>query len=154
MKAPTAALLVLALALALAAPQAAAGAIEVVDAWSRPTLPNRPAAAYAVIRNTGDSADRLTGASSPAFERVELHAVTREGDMIGMEPVAALDIAPGAEVALEPAAMHLMLFGAVAMLRQGDSFALTLAFERAGPVGVTVTVEGHRSSHAGHGSGD
>lgn len=151
MKTLTAALL----ALALSAGTALAGPIEVEDAWARPTLPNRPGVAYALIRNTGEAADRLTGASAAGFGRAELHRSVEDGEVMRMEPVEALEIGPGAEVALAPGAAHLMLFDAAERLRTGDRFRLTLEFERAGPVEVTVTVGSHGQGggHSGHGAG-
>jgi len=47
----------------------------------------------------------------------------------------------GGEVALEPGGYHLMFIGLKKMLKQGDSFAGTLTFEKAGTVEVSFTVE-------------
>ena len=47
----------------------------------------------------------------------------------------------GQEVALKPGATHIMLLGLTRPLRPGQSFPLTLVFEKAGTRAVTVSVE-------------
>ena len=42
---------------------------------------------------------------------------------------------------LEPGKMHLMLIGLKAPLKVGESFPVTLTFEKAGAINVTVSVE-------------
>ena len=53
----------------------------------------------------------------------------------------AVDLAPGEVVALAPWREHLWLTGLKRPLRDGDSFEMTLDFEPAGAVTVTVVVE-------------
>ena len=54
-----------------------------------------------------------------------------------MRPVAAVPVAPGASVALEPGGLHVMLSGLRYPLREGSSFPLTLTFEDAGSATIT-----------------
>ena len=140
-------------ALPAAAGDVIAGTLTISDAWSRPGIPNRPAAAYALIENAGE-ADRLVAASSPAFETIELHTVEKDGDVMKMMKVDAIDAPAGGAVALEPGGFHLMLFGAEKVMAAGDSFPVTLTFEEAGEVEITVSVERRTGGGMGHGSMD
>ncbi|MEM1345679.1 MAG: copper chaperone PCu(A)C [Pseudomonadota bacterium] len=134
-----------------------AGDLTIDHPWSRPGLPNRPAAAYLEIVNAGSGADRLLSASSPAFETIELHRTEKQGDVMQMLQTEAIAVPAGETVALEPGGLHLMLFGAEAPFAEGESFPVTLTFENAGTVEVTVNVEkraGAAMDHSGmdHGS--
>jgi periplasmic copper chaperone A len=151
-----AAILLAALALALPAAaqdHRAAGDLTIERPWARATAGAQAnGAAYAVIRNGGDRADRLVGGRSPASRTVELHAttVTPEG-VARMRAVEAVEVPPGGEARFEPGALHVMLVGLAGPLTAGRSFPLTLVFERAGEVTVEVAVEGGRPSAGGHG---
>jgi copper(I)-binding protein len=69
--------------------------------------------------------------------------MTMKDGVMTMRPVDdGLVIAPGKTVKLAPGGYHLMLVGLKWQLRQGEKVAITLEFERAGPVGVPVEVEG------------
>ena len=135
-------LLCLAAGVAQAASAAAtAGGITVDGAWARPTVgSSRQGVIYLNISNAGTAADRLTQVSTPAAASAELHTMTMEGGMMKMRAVAAITIPPGETVALAPSGDHIMLMGVAAPLRKGDSLALTLTFEKAGDLDVTVPV--------------
>lgn len=100
------------------------------------------------IRNDGEQADRLLAASTPAAERVELHRMQMDGDIMRMRALGAIEIPPRSTVSLRQGSTdgyHLMLSGLRRPLMAGDRFALTLRFERAGEVTVEVRVEAARS---------
>lgn len=147
--------------LALAPPTAAqehrAGDLTIVRPWARATAGAQTnGAAYAVIRNGGERADRLVAARSPAARTVELHGstVTPEG-VARMRPVEAVEVPPGGEARFEPGGLHIMLVGLAGPLAAGASFPVMLVFERAGEVMVKVTVETGRPETSGeHGHGD
>ncbi len=113
-----------------------AGEIRILAAWARAT-PGPTAAAYLVLRNEGAGADRLTGASSPITERIEIHEHRHADGVMRMAAIPDLAVPPGQEVRLAPGERHLMLFRINRPLRPGDRFELTLTFDQAG----TVTVE-------------
>ena len=129
----------LAASLAAAVPASAGGPLTVEDARARILLPSRPGAAWLTIRNAGGE-DRLVGVESPAADRVEIHTHVHKGGVTAMRRVDAVDVPAGGEAALEPGGDHLMLFGLKAGLETGDSFPLTLIFEKAGAVTVEVRV--------------
>ena len=63
------------------------------------------------------------------------------GTVMQMRPLAALDIPAGQPVTLKPGGEHIMLIGLNGPLREGQSFPLTLTFEKAGAQEVSVAVE-------------
>jgi len=71
------------------------GPIEIDHPWSRATVPVVPTGVvYFVLRNTSAEEDRLLSVSTPAAEKAELHTHIRDGDMLRMRQVDAIDIAP------------------------------------------------------------
>jgi len=116
------------------------GQLEVTNAWARAT-PGRSeiGAAYATIESP--TADRLVAAASPVAKKVELHTMTMSGTVMQMRPVAAIDIPAGRLVTLAPDGLHIMLEGLKKPLRAGQSFPLTLTFEKAGKRTVEVAVQ-------------
>ena len=147
---------VLALLTTFWAVTAQAGEIQVGDLTvthpkARPNLPNRPTAAYMVISNDGELADRLISVSSPDFDVVEIHTVMKHGDVMRMMPVDGIDVPPGVGAVLEPGGHHLMLFDGTKAFKKGEEFTLELTFEHAGTVEVTVMVEKISGGH-GHGN--
>jgi copper(I)-binding protein len=57
-----------------------------------------------------------------------------------MREMAAIDLAPGAKVALKPGGMHAMIEGLKQPLSEGKSFPLSLAFEKAGDIKIMVLI--------------
>jgi len=116
-----------ALALAAAAAAGPAPRLAVEGAHVRAAPPGAPVlAGYMTLRNPGPRPIAVTGASSPDFERVEIHRTVVRGGVARMEPVPRLEIAPGDAARLEPGGMHLMLIGPRRKLRPGDRVRLTL----------------------------
>lgn len=153
--------LALALALAAALPGAAqacgaatAGGLTVRDAWSRAVpLAGRPGALYLQIENAGPEDDALVGLATPVSEMPMLHeSVTKDG-VTSMPHVAAVPVPAGATVQLAPGGYHGMLMGLAAPLKEGETFPVTLTFQKAGAVEVTVTVQSLRSQAAECGAG-
>lgn len=138
----------------LAAPALAGPAIEVAEAWARPTIPNRPGAAYLEIRNTGDAADRLVGVRAEGAGAAELHEARQKDGMMTMAPVEAIEVPPGRMVRLAPGGFHIMLFDLAEPLAEGDTLALTLEFEESGEIAVEAPVmRGGMGSGMGGGQG-
>jgi hypothetical protein len=127
------------------------GALTVDHPYSRATAA-RNGAAYMTISNAGAEADRLLRASTARAARVELHTIIREGDVMKMREVTAIDVPAGGKAELKPGGFHVMLLGLDKPLREGEAFVLTLDFEKAGKVDVTVAVEKAGAS-GGHGHG-
>lgn len=128
------------------------GDLTISDPMARPNLPNRPTAAYMVISNASEADDRLLSASSPAFGKVEFHTVLKDGDVMKMELVKDVVVPAGDSAVLKAGGYHLMLFDAAKLLKNGDTFPVTLSFETAGDIEVLVKVD--RKAGQGHGHAD
>lgn len=141
-------------ALAQAARPAAAPTVD--GAWARPTVQGQ-AVGGAYLRITGGTtSDRLLGASARTVAKtVELHTMQMDGSVMRMRQVDAIAVPAGAVVKLEPGGFHLMLVGLAQPLKPGDSFPLTLQFEKAGALEVAMKVnaaaqEAPAHDHAAH----
>ena len=141
--------LILAAPLLLALPAAAqhqhppqqAGDLAIARPWTRAAGQGGTGAGFLAISNRGSAADRLVGASSPVARVTELHTHVREGEVMRMRPVPAIELPPGQTVTLQPGGLHLMLIGLGQPLVQGQAVPVTLRFERAGEVQVHLHVE-------------
>lgn len=120
-----------------------AGDINIIHPWSRALPPVAPTgAAYLVLENKGDQADRLTGATSPIAGRVELHEHVHQDGLMKMQQIDSVRIDPGAQVEFKPGGNHFMLFDLQQPMVEGGSYPMTLSFEHAGEVEIEVKVTG------------
>jgi copper(I)-binding protein len=119
-----------------------AGGISVTAPWTRAMRAGGTGAGFMTIRNAGPAPDRLVAARAAVARTVELHTHIRDGDVMRMRPVPAIDVPAGQTVMLQPGGLHLMLIGLTAPLEQGGSVPVTLVFERAGEIAVALKVEG------------
>lgn len=121
-------------------PEAAGGAVEIVDARARETAEGTmTGAVYMEIRNPG-AADRLLSVETPAAGMAHLHGSFVENGIARMRPVAALDIPAGGTAVLEPGGLHIMLMDLDGRLVAGTRLPLTLRFERAGTLEVEADI--------------
>jgi len=116
------------------------GQLEVGSAWARAT-PAKAETGIAYLTIRSPTADRLLSVSSPVAKKAELNSMEMSGMVMKMRPLAALDIPAGQPVTLKPGGDHIMLMGLNGPLREGQSFPLTLTFEKAGAREVIVAVE-------------
>jgi hypothetical protein len=114
--------------------------LEVNNAWAGAT-PGKAENGAAYVTIQSPTVDRLVSASTPVAKKAELHTMSMQGMVMKMRPVSGVDIPAGQPVSLQPGGEHIMLMGLNQPLREGQSFPLTLDFEKAGPRTVTVTVE-------------
>jgi copper(I)-binding protein len=114
--------------------------LEVSDAWARAT-PAKAENGIAFLTIRSPTSDRLVSVSSPVAKKAELNTMEMSGMVMKMRPIASLDIPAGQPVTLKPSGEHIMLMGLNGPLREGQSFPLTLTFERAGAREVSVAVE-------------
>jgi len=70
----------------------------------------------------------------------ELHRTENDNGVMKMVPIAAIDVKAGQKVALAPGGYHVMLMDLKAPLTEGQSFPLTLVFDKAGKIDVMVKV--------------
>jgi periplasmic copper chaperone A len=143
----------------LAAPARAdevkAGDLVISQAWSRAT-PNgaKIGGGYLTIENKGAAADRLIGVSAEVAGKVEVHEMAMNNGVMTMRPLdKGLAIDPGKTVKLAPGGYHLMMFDLKSPLKQGDKLPITLEFEKAGKVKVSLDVQGIGAPAPGAASG-
>ncbi len=115
-------------------------AVSVTNAWARAT-PGQAEAGAAYLTIESPTGDRLTALSTPVANKAELHTMSMDGNIMRMRPLADIDVPAGKPVTLQPGGTHIMLMGLKAPLRVGQSFPLTLQFDKAGAQQVTVSVE-------------
>ena len=117
------------------------GVLTVEAPWARASAgAARAGAAYLKIANAGAEDDRLTGVSAPVAERVELHTHAMSDGVMRMRRVDAVAVPGGESAELKPGGHHVMLIGLRAPLKEGETFPLTLSFEKAGTITVPVAV--------------
>ena len=113
--------------------------ITIVEPFARASMPN--GAAYLTIMNEGSSDDTLLSAETDVAETVELHETTiGENDVMQMSPVENIPVPAGESATLEPGGKHVMLIGIQEGLVVGDTFDLTLNFEKSGVQTIQVEV--------------
>jgi len=120
-----------------------AGDLSIDDAWSRPApVEGATGVVYLEIENKGKEPDRLVAAKTPVAENTELHESTEEAGVAKMRPLAdGIKVPPNSEIKLKPRGMHIMLLGLKQKLEEGQSFPMTLTFEKQGDVGIEVEVK-------------
>ena len=122
-----------------------AGDIEIKHPFATPTPPGAAngAAYIATLENTGKQPDRLLRASSPVAARAEIHTLSMDSaGVMRMREAGEIALAPGAAIKMRPGdGYHLMLMGLKQPLKEGDSFPMTLEFERGGKAEVKVVVQ-------------
>lgn len=131
-----AALLAVMPALALAQ----APAVKAEQAWARPSAGVGGNGAVYLTLTAQGAPDRLTGVNTPIAGMAMLHQTTTEGGVSRMREVDSLALAPGQAVTLRPGGTHIMLMDLKQKLKPGDSFPLTLSFDKAPAASVTVSV--------------
>lgn len=117
------------------------GDLRIGHPWTRAAGANTNGAGYMTLRNTGARPDKLIAAATPLARTVELHTHIREGEVMRMRPVADIPVPAGQTVRLRPGGLHVMLIGLTEPLRQGAEVPLTLRFEQAGEVRITLEVQ-------------
>jgi copper(I)-binding protein len=120
-----------------------AGDLVITQAWSRATPGGaKIGGGYLTIENKGSAPDRLIGGSADVAGNVQVHEMTMNNGVMTMRPLDSLAIEPGKTVKLAPGGYHLMLLDLKSPLKQGDQLPVTLEFERAGKVKLSLDVQG------------
>ena len=156
-------MLLAAFALAISAAPAVAddvnaGDLVISQAWSRATPGGaKVAGGYLVIENKGTAPDRLLGASADIAGKAEIHEMAMDNGVMKMRPLdKGLVVDPGKTVKLAPGGNHLMLQELKGPFKQGDKVPVTLQFEKAGKVNVSLDVQAvgaqgpGDAGHSGH----
>jgi len=138
--------------------EAKAGDLVITQAWSRATPSGaKVAGGYLTIENKGTAPDRLISGSGDSAGKVEIHEMAMNNGVMTMRPLdKGLTIEPGKTVKLAPGGSHLMLMDLKKPFKQGDKVPVTLEFEKAGKVTLSLDVQGVGAKapaggdHSGH----
>ncbi|RZI97492.1 MAG: copper chaperone PCu(A)C [Variovorax sp.] len=132
-------------------------AVDVKDAWIRPTVPGQSGTG-AFMKLSAPSGARLVGASTPAAGVAEVHEMKMDGDTMKMRPVrGGLELPARQTVELKPSGYHVMLMDLKQPMPKGATVPLTLRFEDAkgarstrevsvpvgAPEGAAAAMQGH-----------
>ncbi len=118
--------------------------IVITDAYMRvSSSASKSGAVFMVISNGTRIDDRLIGAATPAARKAHLHTHIDAGNsVVQMRPVdGGFALPAGRNAKLKRGGDHVMLMGLNRAMSQGDEITLTLTFEQAGDVILTVPVD-------------
>jgi hypothetical protein len=121
-----------------------AGDLVISQAWSRATPSGaKIAGGFLTIENKGAAPDRLLGGSGDIAGKIEIHEMAMNNGVMTMRPLdKGLVIDPGKTVKLAPGGYHLMIMDLKTPFKQGDKVPVTLQFEKAGKVALSLEVQG------------
>ena len=121
-----------------------AGDLVISQPWTRATAGGaKVGGGYLTIENKGTVADKLVGGSTDAAGKLEVHQMSMNNGVMKMHQVeGGLAIEPGKTVKLAPGGYHLMLVDLKHPFKQGEKVPVTLEFEKAGKVAVSLDVQG------------
>ena len=125
--------------------------ITVEDPYARSSN-QRAGAAFMMIINTGDTADRLIAAESDASMRAELHTHLEDanGVMRMIEVEDGFEIPAGGSVHLRRGGDHVMFMGLNVPFEQGGTVPLRLIFESGAEISLEVPVDNERMGGMTH----
>lgn len=115
--------------------------IEIRDAWARTAALGENGAVYFIIHNYSAEEDFLVGASSDVAETVEVHRTSMVNDVMQMEMMPEVPLAPREDVEFAPGGLHIMLFNLKQDLAIGSTIDLTLHFRNSPDISVTADVK-------------
>lgn len=136
---------------ARAAAMAAKANIDVTDAWTRATAGNATTANIYLHLVSAKDADRLVGLEVSNAARIDVREPTDQGAAKG-NAAPSLDVPAGGIVNLAPGSRYLLLTGLKAPLKEGESFLLTLRFDKGGSQTAVVKVLGPNATGPAQGA--
>src|SRR5262245_8918814 len=124
---------------ARAAAMAAKANIDVTDAWTRATAGNATTANIYMHLVSAKDPDRLIGLEVSNATRVDVREPTDQGAAKG-NAAPSVDVPGGGIVNFAPGSRYLLLTGLKAPLKEGESFLLTMRFDKGGTQTAVVKV--------------
>ena len=119
------------------------GDLAIGHPWTRET-PNgaKVAGGYLSVTNNGKEPDRLVGGTLEASDRLEVHEMKMDGDVMKMRPLNdGIEIKPGETIKLAPGGVHLMFLDLKRPLKKDEMIKGQLLFQKAGKVDVEFKVD-------------
>ena len=116
--------------------------LKVSDAWVREPIGSRGlTSAYAVVENPGAAELQIVGVTADVAGSVEMHEMTRAGEMMKMAPMTTATVPAHGTMAFKPGGAHLMLFDVKRQLKEGDRVTLTFTASTGTRVTATAAVK-------------
>lgn len=118
------------------------GDLEISGAFTKAMLPGQPVGGgFFTVKNNGKTDDKLVVVSSPTAGEVQMHEMAMQNHVMKMRELKdGIAIPAGGMVKLAPGGLHLMFQKMKAPFKQGESVPVTLTFEKAGKIDVTLKV--------------
>ena len=107
-----------------------------------PAVSGRPAAVYFDITYNSGGAPVMESASVEGAEKTQIHATDMKNGTAMMGEAAPISMLARQTIKFEPGGYHLMLMELKHPFKQGGKVPVTLRFEKAGNVSVTLDVQG------------
>ncbi|PWF25404.1 copper chaperone PCu(A)C [Corticimicrobacter populi] len=130
--------------------------VQIEQAWVRATVPQQTATgAFMLI--TADADSKLVKAASPLSDKVEVHEMKMDNDVMRMRQVENLPLPAGQTVELKPGGYHIMILDLKEQIKEGDHVPLTLTVEDASGQQADIEVQAPAralaagNGHSGHG---
>lgn len=119
------------------------GDLTIAHPTIRATAPGaKVAAGYLMIKNNGETADRVVGGKAEFAGKLELHEMKMVNQVMKMRPLSnGIELKPGETVMLAPGGNHIMFMKLDGALKEGEMRQVTLEFEKAGPVTLSFQVK-------------
>jgi periplasmic copper chaperone A len=117
-----------------------AGSLEILNPFLPDPATPSVAAIYLTVKDTGPRADALLGATSPVAPVVLLMTENDHGSFDSMGPLRELRVPAHGQASLVPGRDHVMLEQPSVAFKVGETVPVTLRFERAGTVTISVPV--------------
>ncbi|MBC8414166.1 copper chaperone PCu(A)C [bacterium] len=126
-------------------------AITVSDAWIKQGHANAGTlAGYMTISNNSGKEVVLREISGDHFEKIEIHRIEMQGDLMKMIPLDGLMIPAGESVHLQPGIIHLMMIGPVNLPQRGGTVDVVLHFDNGSRVNSSMILKNHENSPEHH----
>lgn len=104
-----------------------------------PPVSDQAALRFVIVNGTTTD-DTLTSITTEVAGTTSIHESSVEGGTATMTPRSSVPVVAGARVTFAPGGLHVMLEDLTRPLAVGDTFDVTLHFERAGAIDATAEV--------------
>lgn len=133
----------------------AVGDLHLFNRRAIETPPNaRNAGGFLSIYNYASDTNRLVSASSPVAERVELHTMTMENDVMRMREMEdGIELPGETQVDLAPGGLHIMFINLSGPFVEGEEVPVTLTFESGDEREIMLPVRARSMERSSHGDG-
>jgi len=117
-------------------------ALSISKLWVRPGITSGNSAIYFELENPTDQDDVLLSAESDVAQSVELHmSKMNEDGTMSMQKQKTVPVPANSTIEFKPGGLHIMLINLVDDLTPGESFELTLNFQKSNSLILEAIVQ-------------